>query len=292
MGADEGAEITDGAPLMVTEGDIDGSQFVVTLTSPALGGHRRDGPLQRAGGVSVDPTSVIMSNLDIASDPITVTAGHDRNVSSDEVEITATASGHANYSGATGAFAVTVVDDDYSLTSNVSSVTEETPFADASPPLGDVHADVAGGCRATGDDALQLGDADSDDYVFIGVRYSTSGVRAPYDPTEDNVPISTIEFEEEAEGRSGADVWLLAIDDTEDEPLETIQIGEDQIGEVGRIEPIMITIVDSDPEVTLSIEEVDEGAEDMTVTVTATAAGPMPGIFEIPASAWAPLSAT
>ena len=52
------------------------------------------------------------------------------------------------------------------------------------------------------------------------------------------------------------------------------------------MEPAMITIVDADPEVTLSIEDVDEGAEDMTVTVTATAAGPMPGIFEIPASAW------
>ena len=83
------------------------------------------------------------------------------------------------------------------------------------------------------------------------------------------------------------DVWLVATDDTEDEEPEMIQIGAEPTGEDARIEPVMITIMDADPEVTLSIEDVDEGAEEVTVTLTATAPGPMPGIFEIPASAWA-----
>ena len=48
----------------------------------------------------------------------------------------------------------------------------------------------------------------------------------------------------------------------------------------------MIMIVDSDPEVTLSIDAVDEGADEVTMTITATAAGPMPGIFEIAADRW------
>jgi hypothetical protein len=232
--------------------------------------------------VSVDPTSVRITGRAMVSDPITVTAGHDRNVSSDEVEITATASGHANYRGATGAVAVTAVDDDYSLTSDVASVTEKSALSDVNPVWVTFFVTAPPGGTVSRA-AIQLGVEGSADYVFTPVILVGSRAR-PYNPDADRIPMITPV--RRTTRLSTADVWLVASDDNEDEELETIQIGADPTGEEGRIEPVMITVVDADPEVTLSIDAVDEGADEVTMTITATAAGPMPGIFEIPADRW------
>ena len=81
-------------------------------------------------------------------------------------------------------------------------------------------------------------------------------------------------------------VWMIVDDDLLDEDPEMFQIGTDPTSEAGRIEPAMIRLVDADPDVTLSIDAVEEGADEVTMTITATSNGAMPGIFEIPTSRW------
>ena len=134
--------------------------------------------------VTINPTFVLVSNSATrVSDPVTVTAGHDRNVTSEKVVITATASGGGpNYNGKTTTIAVMTADDDYSLTSDVPSVTEDTPFADASPK-GVVFTVTAPTGGEVYEEYIQLGEAGSADYVFTQLRYTFLAGVVPYDPS-------------------------------------------------------------------------------------------------------------
>ncbi|WP_423927789.1 hypothetical protein [Candidatus Palauibacter sp.] len=243
--------------------------MVVSLSAPAT--------------VSVSPTSVTIDANALVSAPITVTAGHDRNVTSEKAVITATASGDENYRGATGSVAVMTADDDFSLTATPSSVTENTPFADASARLVTITVTApAGGTASTS--PVQLG-ASGAGYTFQ--EYTEDEA---YTGQEQTLPTATPVETDPPTLVSSVKVWLAAADDTADEDPQLIQIGETPETEEARIEPVMITIMDADPDVTLSIDAVDEGADEVTMTITATAAGAMPGIFEIGADRWAILA--
>jgi hypothetical protein len=275
-GEQQGPGITADAPLRVTEGAAAGAQFLVTLSSPA------DADL--TVNLSAPPAVLTTATVQITmgqkqSAPVTVTAGHDRNVTSEKVEITATISGGTDYDDSSGTIAVLAVDDDLTFETDVATVTEDTPFAPTDAKWVTFKLTPAEGGTATNADlTLPAGG----DWEFRVVEFTGSRAH-PYDPNE---PVaSTVEAFVD-ENITFYDVWLVATDDTDDEEPEMIEIGEDPTSEDARIEPVMITIMDADPDVTLSIEDVDEGAEEVTVTLTATAPGPMPGIFEIPANSW------
>ena len=289
----QGAAITADAPLKATEGAVAGAQFVVTLSSPADGDLTVS--LSAPTTVTLDPASVTIADGMMVSDASTVTAGHDRNTASEEVEITATVSGGTNYDGSSGKIAALTVDDDLDLVVTPRSVTEQTALA-AEGTATLVEVRVYWPTGATRPDFIQdpvtvpLGQTGQDDYTFYPIR--VDGGIVPFDPADPGTEAANVSLRPSSLNlqRGYWYAWLVAEDDTDDEEPETIQIGADATEEAGRMEPAMITIMDSDPEVTLSIEDVDEGAEDMTVTVTATAAGPMPGIFEIAAGDWEALS--
>ena len=271
----QGAAITADAPLRVTEGAAVGAQFLVTLSSPA------DADL--TVNLSAPPAVLTTATVQITmgqkqSAPVTVTAGHDRNVTSEKVEITATIKGGTDYDDSSGTIAVLAVDDDLTFETDVATVTEDTPFAPTAPVWVTFKLTPAEGGMATAE-ALAL--PAGGDWEFRVVKFDPGA--QPYDPTE---PVASTVAAFVDANITFYDVWLVATDDTEDEDPEMIQIGDNPTGEDARIEPVMITIMDADPDVTLSIEDVDEGAEEVTVTLTATAPGPMPGIFEIPANAW------
>ena len=166
----------------------------------------------------------------------------------------------------------------------MASVTEDTPFAGPDPRWVTFTVDAPeGGTASTA--PIQLGAVGGTGYTFTQVTFAGNNAN-PYDSSatalDEVIPVASTR----TAGRSFADVWLVAHDDTEDEEPQTIRIGADPDSEEGRIQPVMITIIDSDPEVTLLIDAVDEGADEVTMTITATAAGPMPGIFELPAGRW------
>ena len=286
-GKKQGAAITAKAPLTVTEGDADGSQFALTLSS-GISVSRMTVTFTAPPTVTINPTSVLVSNTNtrvVSVFPVTVTAGHDRNVISEKIVITATASGGGpNYNGKTTTIAVMTADDDFSMKSDVPSVTEDTPLADLKPKWVTLTVDAPKGGEAYVK-PIQLGAAGGTGYVFTQVILVNNRGQ-PYDPAADTITMVTPVASSSTAGRSFADVWLVATDDLEDEEPQLIQIGADPTSEEGRIQPVMITIIDSDPEVTLSIDAVDEGADEVTMTITATAAGPMPGIFEIAADRW------
>ncbi|WP_419167239.1 Ig-like domain-containing protein [Candidatus Palauibacter sp.] len=287
----EGASITADAPLQVTEGAAAGAQFVITLDPPPA-------TLVRFS-LSAPPTVNIPSSVDVSGDgtntvsaPVMVTAGHDRNVISDRIEITATAvrGSDANYAGRTVTIAVLAADDDVSMVSDVNTVTEDTPFAGTGAvakwatitltapeggraPLAPI--DLGGG----------QGSSVAADYTFTAVTFMGNNAN-PYDPDAAAITTFTpLSFSDPA--KAYVDVWIVANDDTDDEEVETIQIGAEPNSEVERLEPIFISIEDADPDVTLSIDAVEEGADEVTMTVTATSNGAMPGIFEIDADRWA-----
>ena len=123
--------------MRVTEGVTPGVQFLVTLSSPADDALTVN--LSAPRTVTLVPASVAVSKGQMQSAPVTVTAGHDRNVTSEKVEITATVSGGKNYNGQSGTIAALAADDDYSLsvvisnrtrTTRFSNITENTPFTD------------------------------------------------------------------------------------------------------------------------------------------------------------------
>ena len=277
-----GAAITDDAPLMVAEGAT--AQYVVTLTSAP----RRDVVvrLSAPATVTVDPASVTIARGAMVSPPITVTAGHDRNVISEEAVITATAASvEPRYNGATGSVAVTSADDDYKMSvfikdrsgaNRFDGVTEQTPFNDgvAVARWVTIRITAPEGGEANLD-AIMLGSG-GDDYTFRRPSFELyDNSPDPYLGTEQTVTSrAPIAYSFLPAGASETDVWLVANDDLEDEEVEFIQIGADPDDEAGRIEPVMIRIDDADPDVTLSIGDVSEGADGTTMTITATAAGP------------------
>ncbi|WP_419934841.1 hypothetical protein [Candidatus Palauibacter sp.] len=237
--------------------------------------------------VTVSPTSVEIAPLMTTSPVITAMAGHDRNVVSEEAVITVTATTiEPRYSGATGAVNVTTTDDDFALSVTPTSVTENTPFASESARLVRILVQAPkGGMVNT--ERVMLG-ASGAGYTFRTATVSATGVATPYTGGEQDIAeVMPAAVGATRPGLSVAYAWLSADDDTADEDPQLIQIGETQTDEEARIEPAMITIVDADPDVTLSIDAVDEGADEVTMTITATAAGEMPGIFEIAADRWA-----
>ncbi|WP_419167232.1 hypothetical protein [Candidatus Palauibacter sp.] len=292
----EGPAITADAPLKVTEGAA-GSKFVFTLNSAST--EKVTFNLSGPPSVTFSTASASVTIGQMISEPVTVTANHDRNVTSDRAVITATAaSADDNWAGKTHTVPVLAVDDDYTMSVVIKDrgddnrfygVTEKSPFDDGAAvarwvtiritaPEGgmpNIEPIVLTGSSATGDFAF------SDPTWLI---YESSP--DPYLSTADVVPTTTpAVYDFLPAGATEADVWLIANDDLEDEEAAFIQIGAEPTGEEGRIEPRMIRIDDADPDVTLSIDDVSEGADGVTMTVTATAAGAMPGIFEIPAIA-------
>ena len=75
---DPGDPITAIDRLTVTEGDVDGSQFVITLSSEAVG--LVTVSFSAPTTVAFSPTYVDIEQGKMVSEPVTVTAGHDRNV--------------------------------------------------------------------------------------------------------------------------------------------------------------------------------------------------------------------
>ena len=287
--------ITADEPLKATEGATDGAQFVVTLSSPADAALtvRLSAPTT----VSFTPSSVTIALGETESDPATVTAAHDRNTGSEKVEITATVSGGTNYNRSSGKVAVLTVDDDLNLVVSPTSVNEHNALAEGTPalvlvevfwPAGAERPDLTANAMEVALGATG-GTAAAADFTFREIEIS-GGRIAPYDAANTEASSVTLQPSTSNEQRGYWYAWLVPNDDTEDEEPETIQIGATPASEASRMEPGMITIMDADPEVTLSIDAVDEGADEVTMTVTATAAGPMPGIFEIPATAWEALS--
>ncbi|WP_419942523.1 hypothetical protein [Candidatus Palauibacter sp.] len=226
--------------------------------------------------VTLAPTSVTIAAGDTVSRGITVTADHDRNTASESVDITATAtSADDNYGGLSATIPAETADDDFALTATPGTVRENDALTDDKATLVTITVKPA-----------PAGDAAE---ITLGGTPETFEFRpyvkdAEYDPTVDAETMATLVAAADGKGKSASvKVWLLVADDTTDPATpETIQIGAAADGEVARMEPAMITVVDADPEVTLSVTpgEVNEGAEDVTLTVTATAAAPMPGIFE------------
>ena len=271
----QGAAITEDAPLTVTEGAT--AQYVVTLTAAPTA--EVVVSLTAPPTVTVTPASVTIAANALVSEAITVTAGHDRNNSSEKAVITATASGDINYRGATGAVNVTTADDDFMLAVTPGTVTENDALTTNKATRVTITVTPADSTEVT------LGAAGA------GYEFRPYTKNMPYDGTVASIAVIKPVIATPTAKSASVSVWLLVADDeTDPETPETIQIGTSPTNEEMRVEPAMITVVDADPEVTLSVTpgQVDEGAENVTLTVTATAAAPMPGIFEFNLSALAP----
>lgn len=232
--------------------------------------------------VTLAPASVTIAAGGTVSTAITMTAEHDRNTASESVNITATAtSGDDNYDGTSVTIPAMTVDDDFTLSVTPGTVAENDALTEDVPtlvtitvtpplPVADPLTEIALGTGST------------------GLEFRAYVKDAEYDPTAAAItgaaPVAA------TNGKSASvSVWLLVANDTDvgdpDNP-ETILIGTAPDNEEGRMEPVMITVTDADPEVTLSVTpgEVNEGDEDVTLTITATASAPMDGIFEFPLS--------
>jgi hypothetical protein len=240
--------------------------------------------------VTVSPASVLIAKNDDNSQPFTVVVGHDRNTTSDAVELTATISAlsgsDANYVGRTTKVPVMAADDDYTVTPDLKVLTEKTPFTDVDGKWVTILVSRSADPPAT---TLTLGESGSTDYTFreFAFNQAFTGPAAPYDGTTTVITEVTLnDYTYLKPGQSRADVWLVANDDTEEEQTEFVQFGADPTGEANRIVPALVPLLDADPDVTLSIDAVAEGADGVTLTVKATSAGPMPGIFDLPADRW------
>ena len=294
----QGATITAEAPLRVTEGAA-GSRFLFTLSSTSNSAVTFS--LSGPPSVTFTPATATVTAGQEVSEPVTVTAHHDRNVTSDKAVITATAASvDDNWAGKTHTVPVLAVDDDYTMSvvikdrggdNRFNGVTEKSPFDDGAAVARWVTIRITapeGGMPQT-DPIVLTGSSATGDFAFSAPTWAIYGTSPdPYLSTAAVVlTVDAAEYPFLPAGATEADVWLIANDDLEDEEAEFIQIGADPQGEVNRIEPVMVRIDDADPDVTLSIGNVSEGADGVTMTVTATAGGPMPGIFDLPAARWA-----
>ena len=277
--------------LAVTEGadattDVDQS-FAVTLSSAATADVTVT--FSHPPTLTISPASVTIAAGDLASTRINVSAGHDRNTISEEATISASAtSTDGDYRGATGSIPVLSADDDLVLAVTPRSATENSPFATQSASL--VTATVTapmGGTRNTAAVAVTTdGDGDGTaDVTFYPVTVSGTTI-TPFDPDNPGGAITEIPQDSVAPLVSRGRAWLVVTNDLLDEEPEMIRIGAVPADESNRIDPVMISLVDADPDVSFSIDSVEEGADEVTMTITATANGAMPGIFEIPADRW------
>ena len=275
--ADNALTVTEG----VTGTGVGTGAFAITLSSAATADVTVT--FSHPPTLDVSPGSVTITAGDLMSSRINVTAGHDRNTSSEEATISASAtSTDADYRGATGSVPVLSADDDLAMTVTPRSATENTPFATTSASLVTVTVTAPmGGTRNTAGVTVP----NNDDVTFYPVTVSGTTI-TPFDPAAPGSALTAIEQDSVAPLVSRGRAWLVVTDDLLDEDPEMIQVGTTPTGEENRIEPVMISLGDSDPDVTLSIDAVEEGADEVSMTITAMSNGPMPGIFEIPTNRW------
>ena len=208
-------------------------------------------------GLTATPTTLsLMSATDSAL--VTLAAAHDLNLTSELHMVSHTATGYGAAS-----FPVRVTDDDFMLSASVGSVTEDADSATVIITLTAATAptDAAGTTLTVG--ATETSGASSGDFRVTGVGDIT-------------IPMSMT---------SAIDtVYVTAIDDAEmDEDGEAIQFAVSANTDVNGIyvAPASIMIVDTDPDITVSLShtELDEGSGATVVTVTAELGAPAPGIL-------------
>ena len=284
--ATEGGTAGAGDPFAIQLSVVPTAAVTVALSGGGLTFYTSDDATGSAYSVV---SSVTIGADTTTSRPLWVTGRHDRDTESENVDITATASGDEKYAGLSTTIYAQNKDDDFSVTVSPDEVTENNALtADVAtlitvtvrpPPAGTVTP-------------IPLGTSGA------GYEFRPYVKDAPYDPTATAItaiagPGSTATDDYELTvakdmKSASAKVWLLVADDaTNPTTPETIQIGTTPTGDAARIVPDMITVTDADPEVTLTLTAADgtssiaEGAQNVTMTLKATASSVMPGIFEI-----------
>ena len=208
-------------------------------------------------GLTATPTTLsLMSATDSAL--VTLAAAHDLNLTSELHMVSHTATGYGAAS-----FPVRVTDDDFMLSASVGSVTEDADSATVIITLTAATAptDAAGTTLTVG--ATESSGAAAGDFRVTGVGDMT-------------VPMSMTSVIDT--------VYVTAIDDAEmDEDGEAIQFAVSANTDVNGVyvAPTSITIIDVDPDITVSLShtELDEGSGATVVTVTAELGAPAPGIL-------------
>ncbi|WP_419862118.1 hypothetical protein [Candidatus Palauibacter sp.] len=190
---------------------------------------------------------------------VTLTPAHDLDITSELHTLTHKAKDFDN----TG-FKVRVLDDDFEITANTSSVREND---DAKK----VAVTVKAGLGA---------DISTDVAVTLGARESTGAAAADFTAASVNVTVDTTRMVTDT-------ISVDAVDDAlQNEEGEALQLtGPNSTTTTGAayVKPAYITIHDDDPDIELSVDtdEFDESAGTRTVTVTATAKKAVGGITTI-----------
>ncbi len=284
----------------IDAGDAKGEASATEGATPSAGDATQTPPEPRVNGFPVKlgtepdedvtvtvngaspPVSNIDTDLDTANDQNTltftkanystaqyvyVTITHDLNAASESVTLDLSAeSDDDDYDGVTGQVTVKTADDDIGLTANVSSIREDadstavvvTATAATAPTDAaglTIDLTLAGVSGGTGDGA----GSDGDDFRATATGTGNQIVIKKGDKTA----IDT--------------VWVTAIDDAnaDSELGEQIEISDDTRTDANGVyvAPAKITIIDADPDITLTVtrnSSIDEGADATSVEVTAT----------------------
>ena len=208
-------------------------------------------------------TMMFASATDTVS--LVVSNGHDLNITWEVHNLTHSATGFDDTP-----FPVTVMDDDFAITTDVVSVREDDDAVE-------VLVTVKAGGTLTSQHAVS---------VDIGANAASGAVAADLTAGSGNI-VNLILGTPTTARESSEPVMIDAADDAErDEVGESIALTVSTSAEQGvYYEPASIAIIDDDPDVTLSLDmdEVDEDAGTVTVEITATADEAVSGIttFEL-----------
>lgn len=244
-----GDDPIDGA-LEVTEGAT--ATYAVKLTE----GTEAEVTLTAAPGVTVNPTSLTFPHTDGTSDTLIVvlTATHDLDVENEDVTVTHSAD---DFDDAT--LTVTSMDEDVTLTVGESSITE-------------------GGAAKTFNVYATLTNEQEAD---VPVAWSFGGGTAvAADWTATNVADMTITAGNMSDT---VEVTLTANDDVEIEGDETVNAQATTAGQPLHLVPDAVTIMDDDPDVTLTVtpSSLNEGDGATTLTISAESDMAMPGVLNV-----------
>ncbi|MXX68732.1 MAG: hypothetical protein F4Y74_07215 [Gemmatimonadales bacterium] len=253
---------TDADSLRVAEGTAagDGMGYWVRLANVATA-PTATAPLEvtvsAPAGVTVSPTTLSFTAADSAL--VTVSTAHDLNLTSELHMVSHSATG---YEAAT--FPVRVTDDDFAISASVMSVTEDADSAMV------IITATAGSAPA------------ADETVTVTAAGASGAVAGDFrvTPTDGATAITVA-----AGMTSGMDtVYVTALDDAEmEEAGEAIELSDTGKADVNGVYamPASIMIVDSDPDISVSLDHtsLDEGSGATVVTVTAELGMPSPGIL-------------
>lgn len=186
-----------------------------------------------------------------------VTAAHDLNFGAESGSLSLTAAG-GGYDDVTASIAVMSADDDIGLSATVASVSEDADSVKVYITATAATAPTEMEGLVVELTATPTGDAVAGDYR-VGLVGDDGG-------NQITIPMGM---------KSAMDsVYVIALDDTEvDELGEAIEFGDATKADVNGVyvAPVSITIIDADPDITLSVApgSLDEGADTTSVTVTA-----------------------